>query len=65
MRLLSGKSYSWSNPGLKRTQIDIFKKFVVKTTFKLIINIIQESFALQIYPMKPSAGLSNLVKLFL
>jgi hypothetical protein len=42
-----------------------FKKFVVKTTFKLKNNHKEESFKLQIYPMKPSAGLSNLVRLSL
>jgi hypothetical protein len=39
MRLLTGKSCSWRNPGLKRTQLsNIFKKFSVKT-FKLKINL--------------------------
>jgi hypothetical protein len=63
-----GKEYtkdvgSGGNPGLKRTRIGaIFKKSVVKTPFKLHK---AESFELQIYPMKSSAGLSNLVRLSL
>jgi hypothetical protein len=45
------------NPGLKRTRIGaIFKKFILKATFKSKIKHNSESFKLQIYPMKPSAG---------
>jgi hypothetical protein len=43
----------------KGTQIGtIFKKFIVKTTFKLKINIIRN-------PMRTSADLSNLVRISL
>jgi hypothetical protein len=59
---------SGGNPGLKHTQLSaIFKTFIVKTEFKLKINIIgnPEFFELPIYPTKPSAGLSNLVRLCL
>jgi hypothetical protein len=40
MRLLSGKSCSRTNPGLKRTRTDaIFKKFYMKRILKSIINL--------------------------
>jgi hypothetical protein len=42
-----------------------FKKFKVKTNFKLKINVIRKYFELQIYPTKPSVGLANLVRLSL
>jgi hypothetical protein len=38
------------NPELKRTRIgDIFKKFLVKTTFKLKINVIRNSSNFRFY----------------
>jgi hypothetical protein len=50
------------NPGVKRTWISpIFKKILCEITFKLKIKIKRT----QICPMKPSGGLSNLVRLSL
>jgi hypothetical protein len=47
------------NPwGLKHTRMEaIFKKFNMKTNFKLNINVMRKYFELQIYPLKPSVGL--------
>jgi hypothetical protein len=66
MRWLPGKSCSWRNPGLKRTQIGaIFKKFFMKTILKSKKKPNPENFKLPIYTMKLSAGLLNLVRLSL
>jgi hypothetical protein len=65
MRLLSGKSCSWNNPGLKRTRISaIFKKFHMIMIVESKINLIRKTI-LRVYTMKLYAGLPNLVRLSL
>jgi hypothetical protein len=63
MRLLPGKYVHciWGNPGLKRTWLGaIFKKFSVKTSFKLKINLIRNNLNFNSIPPNHQLASPNL-----